>query len=105
MGGGLLGDVLGLFGKKGTAVTSNGGLGGGAGTVPDAAASLLQMGKGANGTGGIQVILNNQGPPMQVDQTQQSGGDGGEGQVIQIMLKQLETNGPVAQGIAGLLML
>ncbi len=108
---GLLGDALGslggLFHHKGDSTTSNGGLGSGAGTIASAAASAMQIGGGAaaGGSGGIQVVLNNQGTPMQVSQTQQSGGDGGEQQVIQIMLKQLETNGPVAQGIAGLLML
>jgi hypothetical protein len=109
--GGLLSDGLGLLGglfqHKGAGTTSNGGLGSGAGTIASAAASAMQMGGGdaAGGSGGIQVVLNNQGSPMQVSQTQQSGGDGGEQQVIQIMLKQLETNGPVAQGIAGLMML
>ena len=100
--GGLLGGLLSLFTGKHAGVASNGGLGSGAGTVPTAAASLMQMGKkdGA-GAGGIQVVLNNNGAPLQVSQTQQQN-DGGEGQVIQIMLKQLETNGPVAQGIMGL---
>jgi hypothetical protein len=68
--------------------------------VATAAASVMQMGKSA-GSGGISVVLNNSGAPLQVDQTQHT--DGGEGQVVQIMLKQLETNGPVAQGIMGLL--
>jgi hypothetical protein len=96
---GLLG---GLFGKK-TSPVSNGTGASGAGTVLSAAASAMQIGKkGSTGGGGIQVILNNNGNPLQVDQTQQSGGDGGEGQVIQIMLKQLETNGPVSRGIQGL---
>ena len=100
--GGLLGGLLNSFTKKHASVASNGGLGSGAGTVPTAAASLMQMGKkdGA-GAGGIQVVLNNNGVPLQGSQTQQQN-DGGEGQVIQIMLKQLETNGPVAQGIMGL---
>jgi hypothetical protein len=105
--GGLVGSGLsaieGLFGKK-AGPTSNGTGAAGAGTVSSAAAALAQMGKGggAGGAGGIQVILNNNGSAMQVDQTQQSSGDGGEGQVIQIFLKQLETNGPVSQGIMGL---
>jgi hypothetical protein len=109
--GGLLSDGLGMLGglfqHKGAGTTSNGGLGSGAGTIASAAASAMQLGGGAaaGGSGGVQVVLNNQGSPMQVSQTQQSGGDGGEQQVIQIMLKQLETNGPVAQGIAGLMML
>ena len=102
-GAGLLGGLMGNLFKKPATAASNGGLGTGAGTIPDATASMLQMGaKGVAGTGGIQVILNNNGAPMQVDQTSQSGGDGGEQQVIQIMLKQLETNGPVAQGIGGI---
>jgi hypothetical protein len=102
--GGVLSGLLGtLFGHKQAGPTSNGGLGGGAGTVPSAAASLMQLGKGvASGSGGIQVVLNNQGPAMQVDQSSQSQGDGGEGQVIQIMLKQLDSNGPVSQAIMGL---
>jgi hypothetical protein len=104
---GIVGSLIGLFTKKSQA-TSNGGLGSGAGTVPSAAASVLQMGKSAlsgSGGGGIQVILNNNAAPMEVTQTQQSGGSGAdpEGMVIQIMLKQLETNGPIAQGITGLL--
>jgi hypothetical protein len=102
-GTGLVGGILGKLFNRGAGAASNGGLGSGAGTVPTPAASLMQMGnKGASGAGGIQVILNNNGTPLQVDQTQQQN-DGGESQVIQIMLKQLETNGPVAQGIAGMM--
>src|SRR5581483_2351457 len=69
--GGLLGDLFGMFKKK-SSVASNGNLGSGAGTIPTAAASLMQMGNGSSASGGIQVILNNQGAPMQVSQTQQS---------------------------------
>lgn len=98
--GGVVGGLLDRFLHRGAAVTSNGGLGAGAGTAPSAAASLMQVGKSA--AGGIQVVLNNNGSPLQVDQTQHQN-DGGEGQVIQIMLKQLETNGPIAQGIMGLM--
>jgi len=99
---GKAGDLLGnLFHKKPNSV-SNGTGAAGAGTVLSAAASTMQIGKSGAGGSGIQVILNNNGSPLQVDQTQQSGGDGGEGQVIQIILKQLETNGPVSQGIMGL---
>jgi hypothetical protein len=99
---GLLGGLLGHFLNRGAGVTSNGGVGGGAGTVATAAASAMQMGKTAAGGGGVQVVLNNNGAPLQVDSTQHSA-DGGEGQVVQIVLKQLETNGPVAQGIMGML--
>jgi DNA-binding Xre family transcriptional regulator len=104
-GGGMLSGLLGkFFGGKGAGTASNGGLGGGAGTIASAAASVAQMGKAgvAGGAGAIQIVLNNNAAPMQVDQAQMSAGDGGEGQVIQIVLKQLETNGPVAQGIMGL---
>lgn len=99
--GGLIGGLLGLLTGKHAGVASNGGLGSGAGTVPSAAASLMQMGNKGGTSAGIQVVLNNNGAPLQVSQTQQQN-DGGEGQVIQIMLKQLETNGPVAQGIMGM---
>lgn len=100
--GGLLGGLLNHFLNRGSSATSNGGLGGGAGTVATAAASVMQMGKGTGTGGGVQVVLNNNGAPLQVDSTQQNS-DGGEGHVVQIMLKQLETNGPVAQGIMGLM--
>jgi len=106
-GEGLLSGLLGgLFGKKGAGVASNGGLGSGAGTIPSAAASVAQMGlgAGATGSGGVQIVINNTGAPVQASQASQTS-DGGEGQVIQIMLKQLETNGPVAQGILGLISL
>jgi hypothetical protein len=94
--GGLLGN---LFKPKGGS-TSNGGLGSGAGTIPSAAASLLQMGKGAAAGAGVQVVINNSGTPQQVDQTQTSGG-GIEQMVVQIFMKDLSTNGPMSQGIAG----
>lgn len=96
--GGLLGN---LFSKKSGPV-SNGTGAAGAGTVASAAASIAQIGKGAGTAGGgaIQVILNNTGTPQQVDSTQQSGG-GLEGMVIQVMLKDLNSNGPMIQGIKG----
>jgi DNA-binding Xre family transcriptional regulator len=99
----VVGSILGLFGKKrGNATTSNGGLGAGAGTVATDAASLMQMGKSGSDGGGVQVTLINQGQPMQVSQTSQSS-DGGEQHVVQIVLKQLENNGPIAQGIQGMM--
>jgi hypothetical protein len=105
--GGLVGEGLsalsGLFGRKKADPTSNGTGAAGAGTIAPAAASLAQLGKGVSGgTGGVQVILNNTGTALDVDSTQVSGGDGGEGQIIQVVLKQLSSNGPVAQGIVGL---
>ena len=99
---GIVGGLLGRFLHRGSNVSSNGGVGSGAGTVPTAAASLIQTGNSAGANGGIQVVLNNTGAPLQVSQTQHQN-DGGEQQVIQIMLKQLETNGPVAQGIMGIM--
>jgi hypothetical protein len=98
--GGALGKLLGIFTHRGDSVASNGGLGAGAGTVPTAAASLLQMGNRTAG-GGVQVVLNNNGAPLQVDQTMQQ--NAGEQQVVHVVLKQLSTNGPIAQGIMGLL--
>jgi hypothetical protein len=104
---GLVGEGIdalgGLFHKKSSPV-SNGTHVSGAGAVLSAAASAMQVGKGASGSGGgVQVILNNNGNAMQVESTQQSGGgDGGESQVIQIVLKQLDTNGPVAQRLAAM---
>jgi hypothetical protein len=103
LAGTLLSDMAGLFHPKGASVTSNGGVGGGAGTIATAAASLMQTGK-PPGSGGVQVVIQNQGPPMQATAQQQAGGDGGEAQVIQIMMKQMESNGPIAQAIMGLLM-
>jgi hypothetical protein len=106
--GGLVGEGLsalsGLFGRKKADSTSNGTGAAGAGTIPNAAASLMQIGKGTPGGagGGVQVILNNTGTALDIDATQVSGGDGGEGQIIQVVLKQLSSNGPVAQGIVGL---
>jgi hypothetical protein len=99
---GKAGDLLGnLFHKKPNSV-SNGTGAAGAGAVLSAAASIAQIGKGAGAAGGgtIQVILNNTGTPQQVDSTQQSGG-GLEGMVIQVMLKDLNSNGPMIQGIKG----
>lgn len=105
---GLLADGLGSLGgllhHKSTDKTSNGGVGAGAGTVPSAATSLLQMGKKGGGAGGVQVVINNTGSPVDVGQTQVSGGGGGmdpEQMVIQIMLKQQQTNGPVYQAFTG----
>ncbi len=99
--GGAIGKIIGAFGHHGDGVTSNGGLGAGAGAVSTAAASVMKMGQ-KSGAGGVQVILNNSGAPLQVSQSQ-SQSNGNESQVIQIMLKQLDTNGPVAQGIMGLI--
>jgi len=105
--GGLVGDGLskldGLFHKK-TSTVSNGTGTAGAGTVLSAAASALQVGKATgSGSGGIQVILNNTGTPQQVDSTQFSSGQGNfESGQIQIFLKDLETNGPMRQGITSL---
>jgi hypothetical protein len=97
-----LGAIGGLFHHPKAAVTSNGGVGAGAGTVATAAASLMQTGK-ASGTGGVQVILNNQGAPLQATASQSSMDSAAEQHVVQIVLKQLETNGPVAQGIMGIM--
>jgi hypothetical protein len=99
---GALDAIGGLFHHPKAGVTSNGGVGAGAGTVATAAASLMQVGK-ASGNSGVQVVLNNQGAPLQATATQQSVTDGAEQQVVQIVLKQLETNGPVAQGIVGMM--
>jgi hypothetical protein len=98
---GLVGDGLasleGLFHKK-TELVSNGTGSVGAGSLLNAAAGMMQVGK-KGGSGGTQVIIQNTGAPMEVGNTEISGGDGGEAQVIQILLKQIDTNGPVLQGI------
>jgi DNA-binding Xre family transcriptional regulator len=104
--GGLVGEGLssleGLFHKKSGPV-SNGTGTASAGTVLSAAASSLQAGKAGSGAGGVQVILNNNGTPQMVDSTQMSGGQGDfESMVLQVFLKDLNTNGPAAQGIASL---
>ncbi len=101
-GTGMLGELFGKLFKKPASVVSNGGVGSGPGTIPSATASLLGIGNKAAGSGGVQVVLNNNGAPMQVGQTSQSGGNDGEQKVIQIMLKQFETNGPVATGVQGI---
>jgi hypothetical protein len=103
---GLVGEGLsrfdGFFHKKAKSVSNGTGVAG-QGTLLSAAASAMQVGKGTSGSGGVQVILNNNGSAMQVESTQQSGGgDGGESRVIQIVLKQLDTNGPVAQRLASM---
>jgi hypothetical protein len=104
---GLVGEGLasldGLFHKKSSPVSNGTGVSG-PGSILSSAASAMQVGKSVSGNGsGVQVILNNNGSPMQVESTQQSGGgDGGESQVIQIVLKQLDTNGPVAQRLASM---
>jgi hypothetical protein len=61
------------------------------------------MGKKGGGAGGVQVVINNTGSPVDVGQTQVSGGGGmdPEQMVIQIMLKQQQTNGPVYQAFTG----
>ena len=103
-GTGLLSDLLGSIFKKPAGVASNGGMATGAGTIPDATASLLGMGKGAaSGNGGVQVIVNNTGTPQTVSQTQTSGGPDPEKMVISIFTKDLATNGPMTQGIMGLI--
>lgn len=90
-----------LFGKKSSPV-SNGTGNAGAGTVLSAVAGALQVGKGAgSGTGGVQVILNNMGTPQTVDSTQQSSGQA-EAMILQIVLKDQETNGAITQGFAGM---
>jgi len=104
---GLVGDAMdslgGVFHRKKASPVSNGTGAAGAGALKSAEASLMQLGKGASGGGGIQVILYNNGSALQVESTQQSGGgDGGESQVVQIVLKQLDTNGPVAQRLASM---
>jgi hypothetical protein len=104
--GGLVGDGLsaieGLFTKK-SSIVSNGSGAAGAGTVMSAAASALQIGKGGAGpANGTQVIINNLGQPATVDSTQQSGGDGVEPMILQIILKDQTTNGPITQGFAAM---
>jgi len=62
---------------------------------------VAQIGKGAgSGSGNVQVNLINNGTPQQVDSTQQSGG-GLDGMVLQVVLKDLTSNGPMIQGIKG----
>ena len=96
--GSLLG---GLFGKKSSPV-SNGTGTAGAGTVLSSVAGALQVGKGAgSGTGGVQVILNNMGTPQTVDSTQQSGGSA-EAMILQVILKDQQTNGAITQGFSSL---
>lgn len=101
---GLVGQLLGSFGKKRDSATSNGGLGGGAGTIASAAASVMQMGKGAAaGAAAIHVVINNTGTPQDVTKTQQSGGADPESMVLSIFTKDLATNGPMSAGILGLI--
>ena len=99
---GGVGSLLGnLFGKKSGPV-SNGTGNAGAGTVLSSVAGALQVGKGAgSGTGGVQVILNNMGTAATVDSTQQSSGQA-EAMILQIVLKDQETNGAITQGFAGM---
>ena len=93
--------LKGLFGKK-SGPTSNGTGNAGAGTVLSSVAGALQVGKGSgSGAGGVQVILNNMGTPQQVDSTQQSSGQA-EAMILQIVLKDQETNGAITQGFAGM---
>jgi DNA-binding Xre family transcriptional regulator len=99
--GGVLGSLLGMFGKKSSPV-SNGTGTAGAGTVLSSVAGALQVGKGAgSGTGGVQVILNNMGTPQTVDSTQQSGGSA-EAMILQVILKDQQTNGAITQGFSSL---
>jgi hypothetical protein len=91
----------GLFHKKPSPV-SNGTGAAGAGTVLSSAAGLLQAGKVAgSGAGGVQVILQNMGTPQQVDSTQQSGGQA-EAMILQVILKDQQTNGAITQGFSSL---
>ena len=95
-----IGALEGLFKKK--SVTASNGTGAvGSGSLMSSAASLAQIGKGAgSGSGNVQVNLINNGTPQQVDSTQQSGG-GLDGMVLQVVLKDLTSNGPMIQGIKG----
>jgi DNA-binding Xre family transcriptional regulator len=99
--GGVSGLLGNLFGKKSGPV-SNGTGNAGAGTVLSSVAGALQVGKGAgSGTGGVQVILNNMGTPQTVDSTQQSSGQA-EAMILQVVLKDQETNGAITQGFSGM---
>ncbi len=96
-----LGGLLGLFHRKSGPV-SNGTGNAGAGTVLSSVAGALQVGKGGgSGSGGVQVILNNMGTPQTVESTQQSGASA-EGMILQVVLKDQQTNGAITQGFAGL---
>lgn len=101
----VLGSIMGLFGKKNksdNATTSNGGLGAGAGATPTAAASQMQVEKsGNNSSGGVQITLINQGQPLQASQISTQSDDQ-EQKIVQVVLKQFETGGPIAQRIQGM---
>ncbi len=89
-----------LFGHhhKGTQAVSNGGYSKGAGAIPTAASSIMQMAKkGTGGGGGVEVIINNTGAPVHAASATSSLISEMEKQVINIMLNQFATNGPVAQ--------
>jgi len=100
---GKAGSLLsGLFGGKKSSPVSNGTGTAGAGTVLSSVAGALQVGKGSgSGTGGVQVILNNMGTPQTVDSTQQSGGSA-EAMILQVILKDQQTNGAITQGFSSL---
>jgi hypothetical protein len=99
VGAGLSG-LMGMFNKKQPSPTSNGGLGSGAGTIPSAAASLAQMGKAASGSGGVQVTINNTGTPQTVTSSQSSTDQAGNF-LVQLFMQDLNSNGPMTQGIMG----
>lgn len=88
-----------LFGHhhKGTQAVSNGGYSKGAGAIPTAASSIMQMAKKGTGGGGVEVIINNTGAPVHAASATSSLISEMEKQVINIMLNQFATNGPVAQ--------
>jgi DNA-binding Xre family transcriptional regulator len=100
---GIVGSLLsGLFARKSSTV-SNGTGNAGAGTLLSAAAGALQVGKGTgSGSGGVQVILNNMGTAQTVDSTQQSGGGQAEAMILQVVLKDQQTNGAITQGFGAL---
>lgn len=91
-----LGSLFGHHPKGGHAV-SNGGYAKGAGAIPTAASSIMQMAKKGGGSGGVEVIINNTGAPVQAASATSSIASQLEKQVINIMLQQFATNGPVAQ--------
>ncbi|MGA7887609.1 MAG: phage tail tape measure protein [Acidobacteriaceae bacterium] len=94
-----VGELLGLFHRKSSQTTSNGGVGSGAGTLPTPAAALAQMGNAAatGAGGGIQVNIQNTGTPQ--DHVQSSQSVDPEKTVVSIVTKDLSSNGPIMQGV------
>lgn len=96
--GGVMGGLLAKLTHRGAGKASNGGFSAGAGTIADAATSLLKQGHGSGGGPVVNII--NQGTPQQAVSTGSSGG-GLEQHIISVVLKDADTLGPLTKALGG----